>query len=147
MRRVSVSATIIVTAIGLAASGCASNSGGGSNTSPAPSNSQPATPPPTSHSATSETSKRTTAAPGGGNGSFTMPTEVGKGLQAAQDDVQRVSHDPLFITHSKDATGAGRFQILDRDWRVCDQDVQPGRKVNTDTRITFSVVKLDESCP
>lgn len=76
-----------------------------------------------------------------------MPNEVGRGLQAAQDDIQRVSHNPLFITHSKDATGAGRFQILDRDWKVCRQDVAPGRKANKDTSITFSVVKLDESCP
>ncbi len=76
-----------------------------------------------------------------------MPNEVGTNLQAAQDDIQRVSGDPVFVTTSSDATGAGRAQILDRDWHVCSQNVQPGTWVNLDTRIDFAVVKLSETCP
>jgi hypothetical protein len=59
----------------------------------------------------------------GGEGSFAMPNEVGMNLQEAQDDVQHASGDPLFVSHSQDATGADRFQILDRDWKVCGQNV------------------------
>lgn len=80
-------------------------------------------------------------------GSFTMPNEVGMGLQAAQDDIQRVSHDPIFVTHSQDATGQDRMQFFDRDWKVCSQNVAPGTKVSAVGHIVFSVVKLDESCP
>jgi hypothetical protein len=77
-----------------------------------------------------------------------MPDEVGKGLQAAQDDIQRVSHDPVFYTSSKDATGRGRHQVFDRDWKVCSQNVPAGKLVERKTvLITFGVVKLAESCP
>lgn len=79
--------------------------------------------------------------------SFDMPNEVGKGLQAAQDDIQRVSGNPLFFTNSKDATGANRLQILDRNWKVCSQNIGVGQKFTEDSDITFSVVKLEESCP
>ena len=83
-----------------------------------------------------------------GGAQFTMPDEVGRVLQAAQDDIQRVSHDPVFYTSSKDATGRGRHQILDRDWKVCRQNVLAGRVVERKTvLITFSVVKLAETCP
>lgn len=81
-----------------------------------------------------------------GDGSFTMPNEVGKVLQSAQDDIQRVSGDPVFVTHSHDLRGS-RFQILDRDWKVCTQNVPPGTKASAIEHIDFGVVKLDESCP
>jgi hypothetical protein len=38
----------------------------------------------------------------------------------AQDDLQRVSGDPVFFSHSHDLLGS-RFQILDADWKVCTQ--------------------------
>lgn len=76
-----------------------------------------------------------------------MPNEVGKVLQIAQDDLQRASGDPVFFSHSEDATGQGRYQLFDRDWKVCSQNVSPGRKVEWDGHVVFSVVKLDESCP
>jgi len=77
-----------------------------------------------------------------------MPDEVGKVLQVAQDDIQRASHDPVFYTSSRDATGRGRHQILDRDWKVCRQNVPAGQRVQRRTvLITFSVVKLAETCP
>lgn len=69
------------------------------------------------------------------------------GLQAAQDDIQRVTGDPLFITFSSDATGAGRHQILDRDWTVCSQTVAAGSQFSADTRISFAVVRTSETCP
>jgi hypothetical protein len=76
-----------------------------------------------------------------------MPNEVGKILQAAQDDIQRVSGNPIFFTSSTDATGAGRHQILDRDWWVCTQSVAAGTKVGPDARIDFGVVRTSETCP
>ncbi len=79
--------------------------------------------------------------------SFSMPNEVGKGLQEAQDDVQRVSGNPVFFTDSTDASGQGRMQILDRNWKVCSQNVPPGTSVTQDTDISFAAVKLDENCP
>ena len=78
---------------------------------------------------------------------FTMPNEVGANLQGAQDDIQRVSGNPLFITRSKDATGAGRHQVLDRNWKVCSQNVPTGTSVDQSVGITFGAVKLAESCP
>ena len=76
-----------------------------------------------------------------------MPNEVGKVLQTAQDDIQRVSDNPIFFTHSTDAAGQGRHQILDSDWRVCSQNIAAGKRVSQKTDITFSVVKIDEACP
>jgi Host cell surface-exposed lipoprotein len=77
---------------------------------------------------------------------YTMPKEVGKDLQAAQDDLQGVVGH-FFVSHSKDATGQDRFQVLDRDWQVCDQSVPPGRGFSENTAVTFSVVRTSESCP
>jgi hypothetical protein len=85
---------------------------------------------------------------GDSGATFAMPDEVGKVLQTAQDDLQRATHDPVFYTGSEDATGRGRHQILDRDWKVCSQNVPAGRQVERRTVIiTFSVVKLAETCP
>jgi hypothetical protein len=74
-----------------------------------------------------------------------MPNEVGKVLQDAQDDVQRVSGDPIFFSHSHDLRGS-RLQILDRDWKVCTQNLAPGSKASAIEHIDFGVVKLAESC-
>lgn len=84
---------------------------------------------------------------GTGNDYFTMPNEVGQNLQDAQNQIQRVSGNPIFFSHSTDATGQGRHQILDRDWKVCSQNVKPGARVNLDSYISFAAVKTDESCP
>jgi hypothetical protein len=75
-----------------------------------------------------------------------MPNEVGRGLQDAQDDIQRITDDGIFFTGSQDALGS-RHQILDRDWKVCGQNVAAGRTITKDSDITFTVVKLSESCP
>ena len=82
-----------------------------------------------------------------GGGSWTMPDETGKDLQGAQDDIQALTDDGVFFTHSHDASGQGRSQILDRDWQVCDQDPRPGDRITSDTKIDFGVVRDTESCP
>jgi hypothetical protein len=80
------------------------------------------------------------------DGSFAMPDEVGSVLQTAQDDIQRVSGDPVFVSHSHDLLGS-RFQVLDRNWKVCDQNIAPGQKVSAVGHIDFGVVKVEEECP
>lgn len=79
--------------------------------------------------------------------SWTLPNETGKTLQAAQDDIQTVSGNPLFFTTSSDASGADRMQLWDRDWQVCSQTPAAGTRFTEDTDIDFSVVKLGEACP
>jgi len=61
----------------------------------------------------------------GAVGTWTMPNLVGANLQEAQDAIQALTGNAIFFTKSHDATGAGRHQILDRDWRVCSQNVPP----------------------
>ncbi|MGH2884172.1 MAG: hypothetical protein ACRDPA_16010 [Solirubrobacteraceae bacterium] len=75
-----------------------------------------------------------------------MPSEIGMDLQSAQDDLQRVSGDPIFFSHSHDLL-EDRFQILDRDWQVCTQNVDAGTRVGAVAHIDFGVVKSYESCP
>lgn len=79
-------------------------------------------------------------------GSWTMPNLVGANLQEAQDAIQALTGNAIFFTKSHDATGAGRHQILDRDWKVCSQNVPPGTKITADTAIDFGAAKLDERC-
>jgi hypothetical protein len=98
-------------------------------------------------SAAPPASPTTTSHPTDGGSTFTMPNVVGKVLQDAQDEIQRVSGNPFFITSSTDATGQSRHQVLDRNWKVCSQNVPAGQLAGATTHITFSVVKLDESCP
>jgi hypothetical protein len=88
----------------------------------------------------------TAAADPVGGGAYTMPNEVGKDLQAAQDDIQGVVGH-FFFSDSVDATGQDRFQVLDRDWQVCSQSVPAGSKFDEDTDVTFKVVRVTESCP
>jgi hypothetical protein len=78
---------------------------------------------------------------------FTMPDEVGQVLQDAQDDLQRISGNPLYFSNSHDASGQDRMQILDRDWQVCSQNVPAGQRVTETMTVDFSVVKMWESCP
>jgi len=69
---------------------------------------------------------------------------TGKGLQTAQDDAQADGFNNLT---SHDATGRARYQIFDRDWKVCFQTPAAGTAVSSGSRLDFGVVKLDESCP
>jgi hypothetical protein len=78
--------------------------------------------------------------------SWKMPDLVGSGLQDAQDAVQGLTGFGIALTFSHDATGQGRHQVSDRNWKVCDQSVKPGATITADTRIDFGAVKLDEAC-
>jgi hypothetical protein len=88
----------------------------------------------------------TNTAPAQAGSSFTMPNEVGHGLQDAQDDLQRVSGDPVYYSKSHDLLGS-RHQILDRDWQVCTQNIAEGATVSENDTVDFGVVKLSEGCP
>lgn len=78
---------------------------------------------------------------------WVMPNLVGSNLQAAQDQIQAVTGNPIFITLSHDATGRGRNQVLDSNWKVCSQNVAPGAPFTEGTKIDFGAVKLAEKCP
>ena len=78
-----------------------------------------------------------------GSGSFAMPSVVGMILQDAQDLLQS---NGSYLMDQVDATGQGRFQMLDSNWKVCSQSPLAGASVTTDQMITLSAVKLDESC-
>lgn len=76
---------------------------------------------------------------------FPMPDLTGQVLQDAQDAMQSLG---VVFSTSHDALGT-RMQVLDRDWKVCDQNVPAGQQVtgNVEGQIDFGVVKLSETCP
>jgi PASTA domain len=76
-----------------------------------------------------------------------MPNLVGQNLQEAQDAIQKLTDNPLFLTLSTDATGQGRAQVVDSNWKICSQNVKPGDRFTKDTKIEFASVKLAERCP
>lgn len=78
---------------------------------------------------------------------WTMPDLVGRNLQEAQDQIQTVTGNSLFLTRSHDATGQNRNQVVDSNWKVCTQNVAPGSPFNGDTLIDLGTVQLTESCP
>src|SRR3954454_8148576 len=79
--------------------------------------------------------------------SWRMPDLQGRNLQDAQDAIQRLTHDAIWYTHSHDATGADRGQWLDRDWKVCTQNIAPGQRIHARAKIDFGVVRVSEPCP
>ena len=81
------------------------------------------------------------------SGPWEMPNLVGSTLQAAQDKIQKLTGNPLFLTLSHDATGQKRFQARDANWKVCTQNVAPGTPFTRNTTIDFGAVKQDENCP
>lgn len=87
-----------------------------------------------------------TAAPQAAPSSWTMPNLIGSNLQDAQDEIQALTGNQIFFTRSHDASGAGRHQIVDRDWQVCTQNVKAGAKITPTTKIDFGAVKLSEGC-
>jgi beta-lactam-binding protein with PASTA domain len=93
----------------------------------------------------------TTITPGTTTSSFVqhwaMPNLVGSGLQDAQDAIQKLTGNKIFFTGSHDAGGRGRHQVLDRDWKVCDQNIAAGAQIQAGVKIDFGVVKLSERCP
>jgi len=102
------------------------------------------TPPPGATTAPGHTTVTTTARP---VEHWAMPNLVGSGLQDAQDAVQKLTGNVVFFTSSHDVTGQGRHQILDRNWKVCDQNVAAGAQIQVGVKIDFGVVKTTEKCP
>jgi hypothetical protein len=98
------------------------------------------------NTAPAQSSASANTAPAQSSASFTMPNEVGHVLQDAQDDLQRVSGNPVYISKSHDLIGS-RHQILDRDWQVCSQNIAADATVSESDTVDFGVVKLSENCP
>ncbi|MGJ0120520.1 PASTA domain-containing protein [Williamsia sp. MIQD14] len=96
------------------------------------------TPPPTT-SSTPDVPRSTSATSGEG----IMPQVVCMNLQAAQDLIQRSG---VFYSRSRDATGAGRAQIFDRNWIVVAQSPAAGARIGEGDAV-LSVVKNDEPNP
>ena len=74
----------------------------------------------------------------------TVPNMVGQDLQDAQDAMQAAG---FYNLKSHDLSGEDRSQVLDRNWKVCNQTPRGGTQASTDTLIDFGVVKDEESCP
>ncbi|MET8774065.1 hypothetical protein ABZV58_03470 [Nocardia sp. NPDC004654] len=70
-----------------------------------------------------------------------MPNVVCMNLQAAQDAIQAAG---VFYSRSTDATGAGRMQIMDRNWIVIGQNPAPGVLIGEGDAV-LSVVKYGET--
>jgi hypothetical protein len=79
--------------------------------------------------------------------SWTMPNLVGKDLQGAQDAIQSLTDDAVWLSTSTDLTGLGRAQIVDRNWIVCSSTPSPGAAFTATTTIDFGVVRDTETCP
>lgn len=75
---------------------------------------------------------------------FTMPNVVGMGLQDAQDLLQSQGS---YLLDQQDASGLGRLQMIDSNWKVCTQSPAPGSSVGVQSTVQLGAVKLDESCP
>lgn len=88
------------------------------------------------------TEEVTTASPAPEETTAALPDLKGMGLQEAQDAAQELG---FYLLDSEDLTGRDRLQILDRNWKVCGQSPKPGDH-SVEKKITFKVVKLDESC-
>ena len=97
-------------------------------------------PPATAASTTAAPTTTTSAQPQTG----IVPNVVGEDLQLAQDQMQAAGYYNL---DSRDATGQGRQQIIDRNWKVCKQSVRAQAKVDSGELIVLDAVKTDESCP
>lgn len=79
--------------------------------------------------------------------SWIMPNEIGKSLQTAQDDLQALTGNPMFVSTSEDLTGQGRQQIMDHNWQVCSSSPAPGVPFTSQTNVVFGVVRDSERCP
>lgn len=101
---------------------------------PQPTTAPPTTVPPTT---TVALAAPTTPAPAA---QAIMPAVVCMNLQAAQNTIQAAG---VFFSRSKDATGAGRKQIVDSNWVVVSQSPAPGTPFGEGEAV-LSVVKYGE---
>lgn len=122
--------------------------GGGDAPAPAAAPSSAAVAPASTAAAAPISPAPTAAAPpvAAAPSSWVMPDLVGENLQDAQNAIQVLTDYQIFLTTSSDASGEGRQQVLDSNWRVCGQNIAPGETITVDSRIDFSAVKLDEDC-
>jgi hypothetical protein len=65
-------------------------------------------------------------------------------LQDAQDLLQAQGS---YLMDQVDASGAGRIQFFDNNWRVCSQEPSAGSPLSSIDIVTLRSVKLDQSCP
>lgn len=94
------------------------------------------------------TETETDAGSDGDTVNFTMPNFVGMVLQDAQDKVQTYG---IFYSTSHDVL-ASRMQLMDSNWKVCDQTPKAGTAIGGDAadfegKFDFGSVKLSEDCP
>jgi hypothetical protein len=73
-----------------------------------------------------------------------MPNIVGMTVQDAQDLLQSKGS---YSMDQQDATGMGRWLLLDDNWKVCSQRPAPGARFTSSTRVRVNAVKLHETCP
>ncbi|MEV6833755.1 hypothetical protein AB0N17_04410 [Streptomyces sp. NPDC051133] len=101
----------------------------------------------TDNSGSTSTATAGTGTSGGKDGTVTkktVPKFVGMGLQSAQDAAQSAG---FYRLKSHDSLGRDRMQILDRDWKVCSQNLKAGTVAATNSELDFGAVKLAETCP
>lgn len=80
--------------------------------------------------------------------SANMERTCGHVLQDAQEDIEDILGVPVWpLLQSHDVKDGWRFQVIDRDWKVCDQKPAAGGTFTESTVVDFGVVKLDEECP
>ena len=89
---------------------------------------------------TQVTREKKSVSSGGSGSAARMPNVVCMNLQAAQDKIQEAG---VFYSRSKDASGQGRMQVLDRNWIVVAQTPDPGTPISEGDAV-LSVVKNDE---
>ncbi|AYF79416.1 hypothetical protein D7D52_26820 [Nocardia yunnanensis] len=82
----------------------------------------------------------TTTTPAASGATAVMPNVVCMNLQDAQNKIHQAG---VFYSRSKDATGKGRHQVLDRNWIVIAQNLAPGTPFGEGDAI-LSVVKYGE---
>jgi len=78
--------------------------------------------------------------------SWVMPDLRGWRLNAAKREVLRLTQGNVSSLKSHDASGTGRAQFWDPNWKVCSQNVPPGARITTTTTVDFGVVKIREHC-
>lgn len=71
----------------------------------------------------------------------TMPDFRGKAVKVARGALD--SGTSITVT---DASGDGRFILVESNWKVCTQKPKPGAKLNGQP-VQITAVKFDESCP
>lgn len=76
-----------------------------------------------------------------------MPDFTGTNLQDAQGRLEEFTSNAVSYTSTYDASGRGRSQTWDADWKVCTQSVPPGHPITADSTVGFGVVETDEECP